>query len=144
MTDGFASLADAARASFPPQHVRIVAMREHGDAGYVLFDTRPSGPSYLYGVNYGRAANGRWGEGSSSNGAGWSQIGTDVTLGTQTFWDDAPDGADRVRVEFMGEVREEPVVDGAYLVVWWNVPGDIDTEMRVQFSINGRWVEALW
>jgi hypothetical protein len=67
-----------------------------------------------------------------------------VRLGTQTFWSDAPDGADRVRIEFMGETREEPVVDGAYLVVWWNVASDIDTETRLQYRINGRWFDALY
>jgi hypothetical protein len=118
-------------------------MREHQDAGYVLFDTRPGGPSYLYGVNYGRGADGRWGEGSSSNGPTWTQHGPDVILGTQTFWDDAPAGADRVRVEFMDEICEEPVVDGSFLVVWWNVPCAIEFG-RVQYRINGEWVRAVY
>jgi hypothetical protein len=27
-----------------------------------------------------------------------------------------------VRVEFEGDIIEEPVIEGAYLVVWWRVP----------------------
>lgn len=113
-------------------------MREEGDDGYVLFDTRPTGPSYLYGVNY-RRGDGRWMEGSSSNGGGWSQAGPDLQLGTLAFWDDdAPVGADRVRVEIDRGVKEEPVEDGVYLVVFWRVPSDLRLP-RITFRIDGAW-----
>jgi len=44
-----ASLADIARTAFPMELCRIVAIREHGDYGYVLFDTGPKDQSYQYG-----------------------------------------------------------------------------------------------
>lgn len=136
----FESLASAARASFPPQHCRIVATREHGDAGYVLFDTAPTAGHYLYGVNYERVDE-RWMEGISSNGSGWSHVGQDPDLGTLTDWGIAPAGADRARVEVDGELYDEPVENGVYLFVWWRVPADHDIEYGpIRFRINGRWV----
>jgi hypothetical protein len=42
--------------------------------------------------------------------------------GTLSLWGDAPANAQMVRTEFEGEIVEEPVVDGAYLVVSWRVP----------------------
>ena len=133
----FESLAAAARASFPNEFCRIVGMREQGTFGYVLFDTGPEGRPYLYGVNYERV-DGRWMEGSSSNGDGWSHMGPDPSLGTLTLWDTAPAGADRVRVELGGQLREEPVENGVYLVAWWGVPISLDL-WRTTFRINGRW-----
>ena len=100
------SLADAAQASFPPQFCRIVAMREQGDLGYVLFDTRPSGEPYLYGVDYQRV-DGRWTEGGSRNGPGWSRLRLGSDLGILAEWGEAPAGANRVRVEFQGQLREK-------------------------------------
>ena len=55
------------------------------------------------------------------HGSGWHQIGDDPELGTLTRWDDAPEGASVVRMEFQGVVVDEPVCDGAYLFVWWRV-----------------------
>jgi len=49
-------------------------------------------------------------------------MGDDPELGTLTVWDDAPEGASAVRMEFQGVIVEEPVRDGAYLFVWWRVP----------------------
>src|SRR5262245_20553470 len=91
-------------------------MRTEGDAAYALFDTGPPEHPYLYGVHYERR-NGLWDETISTNGSGWSRTGgLDETSGTLTMWDEAPTGADRVRVEFDGESREEPV-DGSELAV---------------------------
>ena len=136
----FDSLADAVRATFPPQFCRVVAMREHGDLGYVLFDTRPSGESYLYGVDYERV-DGRWMEGGSRNGPGWSRIALDSDLGILTDWGEAPVGADRVRLEFQGQLLEEEVSGGAYLAVWWDVPRPAHGAWPFlsAFRINGRW-----
>jgi hypothetical protein len=116
----FDALADAVRASFPAQFTSIVAVREHGDAAVVLFDTRPTSESYLYEVHYERK-DGRWLEGSSSNGAGWHRIRLDSDLGVETAWGEAPAGADRVRGELDSRVLEEDVVNGVYLLAWWDV-----------------------
>ena len=137
----FDSLADAVRATFPPQFCRVVAMREHGDLGYVLFDTRPGGESYLYGVDYERV-DGGWMEGSSGNGPGWSRIALESDLGLLTDWGEAPVGADRVRLEFQGQLREEEVNGGAYLAAWWNVPNPAGGAWPFvsAFRINGKWI----
>ncbi len=136
----FDSLADAVRATFPPQFCRVVAMREHGHLGYVLFDTRPSGEPYLYGVDYERV-DGRWMEGGSRNGPGWSRIALDSDLGVLTDWGEAPVGADRVRLEFQGQLLEEEVSGGAYLAVWWDTPSPAHGAWPFvsAFRINGRW-----
>jgi hypothetical protein len=133
------TLTVAARSSFPPQFCRILATREQGDRGYVLFDTAPEGSHYLYGVHYDRR-DGRWSEGSSSNGPGWSRDSYGSELGTLSVWGDAPAGADRVRIESNGEIREESVEGGIYLLVWFGVPIDADpTVGRRTFRINGHW-----
>ena len=121
--DSFDSPEEAALHTFSKGSCRVVATRVHGDAAYVLLDAGPAGKPYLYGVNCERQ-NGRWSERSSSNGPGWSRLGPDTSLGTLTIWGQAPPvlRADRARVEFEGEVREEPVTNGVYLSVWWNVP----------------------
>jgi hypothetical protein len=134
----FASLAEAAQASFPAEFCRIVATSENGDAGYVLFDTGPIEYPYLYGVNFERR-NGRWSEGNSSNGSGWSHVGPDPDLGTVTTWGEAPPGADMVRVEFQGQVREEQVSNGVYFAAWWRVP--CDGAQVIAFRIDGAWVK---
>jgi hypothetical protein len=137
----FDSLADAVRATFPPEFCRVAAMREDGDLGYVLFDTRPGGESYLYGVDYERH-DGRWTEGSSGNGPGWSRITLESDVGILADWGDAPAGADRVRLEFQGQLREEEVNGGVYLAVWWNVPHPADGAWPLVwgFRINGTWI----
>jgi hypothetical protein len=135
----FESLAAAAHASFPMQFCFIVAIREMGDDGYVLFDTRANGQPYLYGVNYERGDDGRWMEGNSSNGSGWSQIGPDAKLGTLAVWEEGPPDVDRVRVELVdGQVREEPVENRAYLAVWWRVPRTVEVK-QIRYHIDGTW-----
>jgi hypothetical protein len=142
LRDEFASLADAARSSFPTRYCRIIATREQRDEGYVLFDIGPIGQPYLYGVSFARH-DGRWSEGVSGNGPGWSHVGPDKELGTATIWDEAPPGADKVRVEFGREVREEVVANGAYLAVWWGVPHPEGRGPRAAaFHINGEWIQA--
>jgi len=135
----FATFDEAVRASFPAQSTRIIAVREHGDAAVALFDTRPSAEPYLYEVHYQRQS-GRWSEGSSSNGAGWHRLDPDSDLGVETVWGEAPAGADRVRGEFDGQVLEEDVVNGAYLLAWWDVPSSDATVTA--FRVNGEWIHA--
>src|SRR5687767_10961749 len=106
------SLAEAAQARFPPS-CRLVALREHRGTGFALFNTREIGAPYLYEVYYDRR-DGRWSEGSSSNGPGWHRTSDATKLGVITRWGDAPAGADRARIEFRGRVWEEPVSEGAY------------------------------
>lgn len=139
MVAAFVSLQDAARASFPPDSCRALAIREHGDAGYALFDTRPGGEPYLYEVHYERR-NGWWSEGSSSNGPGWHRLDPDTGLGLVTVWGEAPTGADRVRVELAGDSREEPVANGIYLVVLWDVPRPATDALATSFRVRGEWV----
>ena len=138
----FDSLDDVIRSTFPARFCRILAKRVKGDAAYVLFDTGPEGQPYFYGVNYERTK-GRWCEASSSNGGGWSLVGPTPHLGTLAAWGEAPAGADRVRVEFRGESHEEPVANGVYLAVWWQVPcPEAENPWLCAFRINGEWVAA--
>jgi hypothetical protein len=142
---GFASLADAARASFPERFCRVLEIREHDNMGYALFDTGPAGQPYLYGVNYERR-DGRWFEGSSANGWGWSHVGSDPGRGTAAIWGAAPRSADRVRLEFRGVGREEEVRGGVFLAVWWSVacPTDLlDPGPQVTaFRTGGQWTRS--
>ena len=143
MIPEFATLGEAVRTSFPLDSCRIVAVHEHGDAAVALFDTRPSAEPYLYEVHYQRE-NGRWSEGSSSNGAGWQRLKPDSDLGVVTTWGEAPAGADQVRAELEGHVLEEAVVSGLYFLVWWDVPA-ADPQVSA-FRVNGEWVRAptMW
>jgi len=45
------------------------------------------------------------------------------------------------RVEFQGNVIDEPVRDGAFLVVWWRVPPPHDWPRVTAFKIDGRWID---
>jgi hypothetical protein len=138
-TQSFASLEEAVQSSFDPRFCRALRTRTHGDDAIALFDTGPEGQPYLYEVHYHRR-DGRWSEGSSGNGSGWTSVDPGMELGTVTIWDEAPPGADKVRVEFAGELREEPVSDGAFLAVWWRVPYSRWRWPRVSaFRINGVW-----
>ena len=138
----FDSPEAAALAGFPPGAVRVVAARAHEDDGYVLLDTRPSGPPYFYGVACKREADG-WVEGSSSNGGGWRSTDPVSELGTLVDWDEVALGADRVRVAFGPDVHEEPVEHGVFLSAWWRVPcPEVDWPRAVAFRVAGRWVDA--
>ena len=139
MIPEFATLDEAVRASFPLDSCRTVAVHEHGDVAVALFDTRPSAEPYLYEVHYQRE-NGRWSQGSSSNGAGWQRLKSDSDLGVVTAWGEAPPGADQVRVELEGHVLEEAVASGIYFVVWWDVPAS--NPQVSAFRVNGDWVRA--
>src|SRR5262245_16956690 len=135
---GFDTLDDAVRSSFPEKHCRLMAVREHGDFAVALFDTRPTAEPYLYEVHYERQ-DGRWSEGGSSNGSGWHSLDPESGLGVVTGWDEAPEGADKVRAELAGHLAEENVTDGIYLFVWWDVPAPSHAEVTA-FRINGQWV----
>jgi Ankyrin repeats (3 copies) len=136
---GFDSPESAALYGFPPEDCRVVAIRSAGDAAYVLMDTHASGRPYLYGVNCVREGT-RWFDRASGNGPGWSQTDDDPDLGTLSLWHEAPIGADMARVEFQGNVIDEPVKDGAFLVVWWRVPPPHDWPRVTAFKIDGRWI----
>jgi hypothetical protein len=138
------SAESAAQAGFPPGACRVVAARTNGSDAYVLLDTRPTGPPYLYGsVCY--LKDGVWHEGSSGNGSGWSATGgdDDDDFGTLYLWNDAPAGANRVRISFRGLVHEEEVRDGAFLAVWWRVPFPEDEfPVVVAFRVDDRWMPS--
>jgi hypothetical protein len=104
---------------FPPAHCRVAACAVEGNDGIVIADTGQAGAPYLYATRVERTPDG-WVEGGSSNALGWMSL--DHDLGNVALWDVAPAGADRVRVEFDGAMREEPVANGVYLLVWWRVP----------------------
>ncbi|HEY7476487.1 MAG TPA: hypothetical protein VH679_15810 [Vicinamibacterales bacterium] len=139
MPDGYDSPEAAAMEGFPAKYCHVVAIRVNGDEAYVLLDTGPAGRPYLYGVNCGRRG-GRWFGGASGNGPSWSLSDERTGLGTLSVWDEAPPAADRVRVEYDGQVIEEPVREGAYLVVFWNRPSDFK-HSSVAFRINGEWID---
>jgi hypothetical protein len=140
--ESFASLEEAVQSSFDARFCRVIATRSQGDDAVALFDTGPQGNPYLYEVRYSRRK-GRWSEGSSGNGSGWSVTDREAELGVMTVWDEAPPGADRVRLQFAGELREEPVSGGAFLAVWWGVPFREGYWPRVvAFRVDGAWTAA--
>jgi hypothetical protein len=143
MISEFDTLAEALRASFPPDSCRLLAVREHGDAAVALFDTRPSAEPYLYEVHYERT-NGRWSEGSSGNGPGWHRIEPNSDIGIATVWEEATTGADRVRAELDGLSLDEEVLNGVYFLVWWDVP--LSHPQVTAFRVNGEWRRApsMW
>lgn len=138
----FDSPEDAATQGLPAERGRVVASRAEGDDAFVLLDTGPRGEPYLHGV-YCSRHDGRWRGDSSGDGPGWSQAGPDPLLGTLVVWDLAPEGADRVRVEFAGRTVEEPVTGIAYLVAWWRVPDPQSGWPTVSaIQVAGRWTTA--
>ena len=140
--DHFNSPEAAVLSGFPAGAVRVLAARASGDDAYVLLDTRPDGPPYLYGVEVSREADG-WIEGGSSNAGGWRLTEPKTELGSLVDWDEAPVGADRVRVALGPDVHEEPIENGAILSAWWRVPYPDRLWPRVEaFRIHGRWVDA--
>jgi hypothetical protein len=140
-SNGFDSPEQAATSSFPANYCRVVAARVRGDDAYVLLDTGSAGQPYLYGVNCARR-DGRWHEGSSSNGPGWSQAGPNDRLGTLVVWGEAPADADMVQAEFKGMVVEEPITAGVYLAAWWRTPCPEESWPHVQaFRMRGTWVQ---
>ncbi|HEX6037294.1 hypothetical protein, partial [Longimicrobium sp.] len=137
----FSTPESAALDGFPSAHCRVVASAADGDDAYVLLDTRPAGAPYLYGVCVART-DGGWVEGSSGNGDGWTMTDGERGVGTATAWETAPEGADRVRVAFGGDVREVAVENGVYLAAWWRVPYPDDLPRAVGFRVGGRWIPA--
>lgn len=125
-------------STFPPEYCSVVAARSHGDDAYVLLDTGPVGRPYLYGVHC-RRTDGRWEEGYSSNGPGWTQTDDDLEVGTLSYWNDAPLGVDFVRVVFGGAVLDEPVRNGAYFLVWFRVPFPSEWPRVIAVCVSGRW-----
>jgi hypothetical protein len=138
---GFDSPEHAAMDGFPTECCRVVASRVDGDNAYVLLDTGSPGQPYLYGVNCKRS-NGQWFEGASGNGGGWSLTDVTARVGTWSLWGDAPADVDRVRASFNGELFEEPVLQGAYLFVWWRQPESLGEAPAVtEVRISGKWIE---
>jgi hypothetical protein len=127
---------------FPAKYCRVAASRVEGDDAYVLLDTGSDGHPYNYGVNCSQR-DGRWLEGGSSNGPGWSQAGPDDHLGTLVVWGEAPPDAEMVRVGFEGTAIEEPVNNGVYLAAWWRTRRPEESWPRVEaFRIRGMWIQA--
>jgi hypothetical protein len=131
---------EAALESFPTEHCRVVAGAREGDDAYVLLDTGTRERPYLYGVAARRDAAG-WHDGSSGNGCGGTLTDADGHLGVLSLWDDAPAGADAVRVRWSGSEREVDVREGAFLAAWFRVPCPESAGPEViAFRIGGRWV----
>lgn len=131
----------AALSSFPAAHCRVAASLAEGDDAYVLLDTGPAGAPYLYGGTAIRQEGG-WVEGTDGNGPGWTLADPDRGLGTASAWGQAPEGANRVRIAFGGELREVAVAGGVYLAAWWRVPFPERLPRAEGFRIGGRWVPA--
>jgi hypothetical protein len=140
---GYQSPEDAAMVGFPKKYRRVVATRTEGDDAYVLLDTGPVGRPYLYGVNCFRKDE-QWHEGNSGNGGGWSLTDEEAGLGTWSLWNEAPPGADMVRVEFASQVSEHHISGGVYLVVWWRQPVDVQPRVAA-IRAKGQWIELpVW
>lgn len=130
----------AAMFGFPERYCRVVASAVNGDDAFVLLDTGSDGRSYLYGVQC-RRSNGQWFDAGSSNASGWWQCGSDPERGALAFYDEAPEGADVVRVVFSDAVNEVLVRAGAYLAVWWNTEcPPLEAWPRVvEVHVGGEW-----
>jgi len=132
----------AAMYGFPFEHCRVLASVVHDGAAFVVMDTGPAEYRYLYGGTAERVEGG-WTDGTSSNGpsAGWTLTDRDDHSGVAYIYDEAPAGADRVRVAFGTELQEAAVVNGIFLVAWWRVKSDdVRTPAAVAFRIAGEWV----
>jgi hypothetical protein len=138
-SEGHDSPEGAAMEGFPARYCHIVAIRVNGDDAYALLDTGPVDQPYLYGVNCKRR-NSRWFWTAGVNGPSWGLTDETRNVGALSFWDAAPAAADRVRVEFKGQIVEEPVVESAYLVVFWNQPQTFSPG-KVAFRIDGQWID---
>lgn len=132
------SLADVARATLVPGCNQIVAIREHGEEGYVLFDNSDN-HDFLIGVAYRRTEDG-WAVLQMASGSGWSHVRPDHGTGTMSSWGSAPPGADRVRVEFQGETREDDVTNGVYFLIWWRARRSEREAFVTAFRIDGHWI----
>ncbi len=109
-----------------------------------MLDTGPVDHRYLYGGTVERMERG-WTGGIDGNGGtvGWTITDWERELGVVALWNDAPLGAEAVRVAWRTEERDVPVRDGVYLVTWWRVPDPKDSWPRVTaFRLGGRWVPA--
>jgi hypothetical protein len=134
----------AAMKGFPAAHCRVLAVTLDGEDGFVVLDTGPADYRYLYGGTVKRV-DGGWRGGIDSNGGavGWTVTDPERELGVVAAWDEAPRGADAVRVAWRAEEREAPVENGVYLATWWREPSPEDEWPRVTaFRIDGRWVPA--
>lgn len=126
---------------FPAAHCRVLAVDTDGTHGFVVLDTGSAEHRYLYGGTVERM-DGGWVGGCDGNGGavGWTLTDSEHDVGVVALWDEAPPGADAVRVAWRGEERETPVRNGAYLVTWWREPDPKNALPRVTaFRVNGRW-----
>src|SRR6266699_1065914 len=79
---------------------------------------------------------------SAKAGSGWRRFHLDTDRGIETVWGEAPRGADRARFKFARETREEEVVHGVYIAVWWDVSCPEIHAEPTEFRVNGKWVQA--
>jgi len=127
---------------FPAAHCRVVAVALDDKDGFVVLDTGTAEYRYLYGGTVERL-NGGWRGGVDGNGGavGWTRTEAEHELGVVAIWDEAPSGADSVRVTWRGEVREAPVRNGVYLLTWWRESYPEDDWPRVTaFRVGDRWM----
>jgi hypothetical protein len=127
---------------FPAAHVRVIATAQEGDHAFVVLDTGAAGAPYLYGGTVHRIA-GRWHGGSDSNGGAvsWSRTDEEGELGVVTLWDEAPSGAEAVRVRWRDTEREVPVHFGGFLAAWWREPWPEDAWPKVvAFRVGDQWI----
>ena len=92
---------------YPPGGCRVLAVAVDGKDGFVVLDTGPAGRRYLYGGTVERVEGG-WRPGIDGNGGavGWTHTGPEEDVGVVAVWDEAPAGADMVRVAWRGKVHE--------------------------------------
>ena len=131
------TLADAARANLLPNS-SIITIRENGDEGFALAEMSGKKP-FLLGMLFHRTTN-DWTIVQMSTVPAWSALGQSRDEGIMPAWGYAPVGADRVRVEFAGEARDDEVRNGIYLLIWWRAPKSPDPFVQA-FRINGEWIE---
>jgi hypothetical protein len=134
----------AAMGGFPAAHCRVLAIAVHGDYAFAVLDTGPAEYRYLYTGTVERD-DGGWHACFDGNGGGcgWTITDMESGLGVVACRDEAPAGADAVRVAWRSEEREVPVQNGVYLVTWWDEPcPDGPFPEVVAFRVGGRWMPA--
>lgn len=131
-------------AGFPAAHCRVLAVDLDGKDAFVVLDTGPAGYRYLYGGTVERTEGG-WVGGCDGNGGavGWTLTDSDRRLGVVALWDDAPPGADAVRVKWRDDERDEAVRNGVYLVTWSReTDPKLSLPRVIAFRVGGRWLPA--
>jgi hypothetical protein len=135
---GYETPEEAARGDMPPRYCRVLATSESGDFALVLLATNEPPYVELYGVRC-RRRDGLWFDegGSSGTGMTWS-ISSDRDLGDLACSWEAPAGADRLRIQLLGNDHEIETQNGYCLFLAHDVPDD-ELPVVKAWRVDGEW-----